>query len=1140
MTDRVVDAAQRREALDPQRSFIVQAPAGSGKTGLITQRFLVLLARAEQPEQIVAITFTRKAAGEMRARILAALHGAQQPAPEDEHARNTWRLARAAMDRDAAQGWDLLNNPSRLTIQTIDSLCAWLTRRLPLLSGFGAQPDIAEDAEPLYRQAARQTLADLEQGAQWSAHIASLLRHLDNNLTTAERLLTGMLARRDQWLRHLLALRDADPDQRRAVLEAALANVITDHLTQLAGALPVEDRPAMMALVRFAAANVDDDHPLAPLRDDEQPPPCRADRLDGWRAIAGLLLTNDGTWRSKTDKRLGFPAPGSTKDKALAEHFKSMKTRYNELLARWRDHEHLQRLLHEVRYLPLPRYPDPQWEMVEALCELLLAAAAHQRLVFSRHNQVDFSEIMQSALLALGSPQAPTDLALALDYRIQHLLVDEFQDTSFAQYALLERLTAGWQPGDGRTLFVVGDPMQSIYRFREAEVGLYLQARDVGIGDIRPEPLNLSVNFRSQAGVVEWVNRVFRSVLPAYDDIGAGAVSYSPSVPFHGEGDGDAVRVHPQRGLDTVAEAEQVAAIAENAVAGSQSVALLVRARSHLAEIVPALKRRGLRFRAVEIEQLQHRPVVQDLLSLTRALLHPGDRIAWLAVLRAPWCGLTLADLTALTAGERHATVWDALNDSVHCERLSEDGRRRLARLAPVLREAVAHRRRLALRPWIEGVWLALGGPAGLSSATDLEDGEVFLNLLEALDVGADLPDPQALEERLRQLFALPDMAADERLQLMTVHKSKGLEFDVVILPGLGRKAPPAENRLMMWLERSAPHGGDELLLAPVKATVDDHDATYAYLKRLDSARGDYESGRLLYVAATRARRYLHLIGHTLIGDNDDVRAPWSSSLLALLWPAVAADFEAPAAAVVASVAQSGDIPPPDQAPLRRLTTAWTLPAPPPPLAGEYNVVAPQPPQDDVEYWWAGRNARLAGTLVHRGLQRMATEGLARWPAARVRDSAALFAAELSLEGIARAHLTETVQRVIDALCATLDDPRGRWLLSDDHRDRHCEYALSGVLDGALVNVVMDRTFIDERGTRWIIDYKTSVHEGGDLPGFVDSEQQRYRSQLERYAALMALMAPGPIRLGLYFPLMRAWREWAYDCRSSRERATTQ
>ena len=129
----IADQEARSRALDPSTSFIVQAPAGSGKTGLLTQRFLVLLASVDAPEEIVAITFTRKAASEMRQRILQALEraGSDQP-PERDHERRTWKLARHALVRDKALGWQLLDNPARLRIQTIDSLCTALARQMPI------------------------------------------------------------------------------------------------------------------------------------------------------------------------------------------------------------------------------------------------------------------------------------------------------------------------------------------------------------------------------------------------------------------------------------------------------------------------------------------------------------------------------------------------------------------------------------------------------------------------------------------------------------------------------------------------------------------------------------------------------------------------------------------------------------------------------------------------------------------------------------------------------------------------------------------------------------------------------------------------------------------------------------------------
>jgi len=195
------DARAREAALDPARSFIVQAPAGSGKTGLLTQRFLVLLARVETPEEVVAITFTRKAAGEMRGRILEALAAAGGEAPADDHERRTWTLAREVLARDTALGWQLVATPDRLRILTIDALNAALIRQMPVLSRFGAPPSIAEDASELYREAARETLRELDSEAHWRGAVERLLLHLDNHWGRVETLLAEM--RKDDETEHL-------------------------------------------------------------------------------------------------------------------------------------------------------------------------------------------------------------------------------------------------------------------------------------------------------------------------------------------------------------------------------------------------------------------------------------------------------------------------------------------------------------------------------------------------------------------------------------------------------------------------------------------------------------------------------------------------------------------------------------------------------------------------------------------------------------------------------------------------------------------------------------------------------------------------------------------------------------------------
>ncbi len=247
------DAPARQRALDPRESFIVQAPAGSGKTELLIQRILALLSRVERPEEILAITFTRKAAGEMRARLLQALEGARAPEPEQAHARTTWHLAAAALENDGRRGWDLLQNPARLGVQTIDGFCASLARRLPWVSRFGAHPAVTEDAWPLYRQAADKVLALVEaRGAEGDA-ARLLLAHLDNRLELLRDLLVGMLARRDQWLRHLVG--NAGEEERRN-LEGALRSLVESVLADARKALPPGVRAELVSLGDYAGGNL--------------------------------------------------------------------------------------------------------------------------------------------------------------------------------------------------------------------------------------------------------------------------------------------------------------------------------------------------------------------------------------------------------------------------------------------------------------------------------------------------------------------------------------------------------------------------------------------------------------------------------------------------------------------------------------------------------------------------------------------------------------------------------------------------------------------------------------------------------------------------------------------------------------------
>jgi hypothetical protein len=210
---------------------------------------------------------------------------------------------------------------------------------------------------------------------------------------------------------------------------------------------------------------------------------------------------------------------------------------------------------------------------------------------------------------------------------------------------------------------------------------------------------------------------------------------------------------------------------------------------------------------------------------------------------------------------------------------------------------------------------------------------------------------------------------------------------------------------------------------------------------------------------------------------------------------------------------------------ISRVAASWSVPDPPPAVTWIHRQIESITPPP-ITFEWVGDRLRHSGTALHGFLQRIAHEGLQAWDENVVRSRRGTYRVVLANLGVAPSGLAEAAQQVEAGLLRTLRDPRGRWIL-EPHANAETELQITGLIDGKLYEIVIDRTFVDEFGVRWIIDYKTSSHEGGGLEAFLDNEKERYREQLERYARLMVQRDDRPIRLGLYFPLLGEWREWA-------------
>jgi ATP-dependent exoDNAse (exonuclease V) beta subunit len=1201
------DQAARIAALDALRSVIVQAPAGSGKTDLLTRRFLRLLSEVDDPGQIVAITFTRAAAAEMRHRILNELENASTSLSSDAHSDefSMEALAARALARSQQRGWRLLDLSSQLRISTIDSFCRDLALQQPIFSGIGNNLQISERPAELYLRSARLTLEKLGHLGlpELSDAIRELLLWRDNGWKELESLLVEMLGQRDRWMHAFVLSPGQDWDTVRESLERPFANAVRvalDDLEQLFSEVPGACDDAHQ-LAQFACSHGNESHrDLAERADFPHGPYHDGIALEDARSahlcLANLLLKCDGGFRRQIDVRLGFP-----------KEYVDEKLRLQELIESLSAVPGLEEALAGVRRLPPARYTDEDWKIVRASFILLRHAAAELRAVFAEAGTVDFIEVAQIANQVLhGEDNLPTDAAQAVADDIRHLLVDEFQDTSRRQHEFVTSLIEAWPDASDRTIFVVGDPMQSIYFFRDAEAELFSRVRERGFGlsdgsSFPLLPVRLTSNFRTDPALVSRLNVAFAAVFA--DDDGSGIefekaepvrqgdldsgkrfelhLEFIPQVKFGSPSDADFIRakqqVAAQRESVRSAQTTEIVALIrshldrmdEARISGRKyRIAVLGRARTALAPIADALRDAGIPFRAVELETLKDRPEILDAVALTRTLLNPQDRVAWLGVLRAPWCGLSVAELHAIAGADGEsqpiAPVQQLLRSRL--DQLSENSRKAAERVLAAYASLPHIRATLPIASTgtvIQQLWRSLGGDRCVDDAARANL-DLFWKLLDKLPGGEqDLIGP-ALDSALEDLCALPDPAtsSDCGIQLMTIHKSKGLEFEVVIVPDLQARNSGRRLDLLSWLERGLIDPGEEgdlteFLIAPLQFKGSDPGRAKAWVDGIRRERESQEMRRILYVAATRAREELHLFAlptYKTEADGTLSLTEPSKCLLATAWPALGDEIRtrfdarktAPQAEAgrseieVASLAASGED---NVIVLPRPTVLHRLPGDFEPESGvDLNLESPDTvagPGEANAYQRheGGLPSRALGNAVHKLLEDLARlRATSEWAEARM--ALELFRprvlAMVRSAGVSPAEAEKIASQAFGCALAASRDSNGQWILSP-HAESASESGWAGVVSGNLRHVRVDRLFRaglepmqSGSDALWIIDYKTAHADNLDPASVLPAFRAAFAPQLKMYAAVLRNLH-GPetqLRAGLYYPRMLLFDWW--------------
>ena len=867
------DAAARAFAVDPANNVVLEASAGTGKTTVLVSRYVNLLRAGVDPSNILAITFTRQAAAEMRDRIIRQLRRSAEGPPAD---RDRWRGLR-----------DRLGD---IAISTIDAFCLSLLREFPLEAdldpGFGMTDET--EAPRLVQQALDRTLAVCGALAGDDAAVAMVLARLGPGRVRSA-------------LAHLLERRLVAPAALQRFLMAGPRGLTADGACRAAAARVARVLAGVDGGLERFLADGPLEHPRFRALARALPGLAEHDRSqpEGLRLVLDRVREYFLTAAGEARRRF---AP------FRADHCRSP--------AAWRRHRDLARAVAPAVAEALAAFDrDLNVVLARGVQRLFAIAVTEYERELAARSVLDFSGVLARALDLLRRMDEFAQSRYRLESRYHHVLVDEFQDTSRAQWELVSLLVKSWGEGLGLvhdapvppSVFVVGDRKQSIYGFRDAEAAVIEDAAD-SIGALRPEGgvrRSISHSFRAVPALLAFVNDLFGAVDKAdrprdgfrYDARDRFPVEPGPAPPRGAADDGPAA--DPPLGLvlaDSLEGcAERVAGEVARLLGGAtvrdrdegtarpaapSDVAILFRSRETHREFQAALEARGIPACVYKGLGFFDADEIKDCRALLRFLADPASELRAAALLRSRLVGVTdrtLAELAGQLAEALHPGGPGPLLEPL--DPLDRDVLLRLRASVPRWLAAVD---RVPPAETIDRILadcayaFELQGPRLVQARENLKKLRGLVRRVQNRGF-ATMARIAEHVDRLSGDVSNAVVDAFDAVNLMTVHAAKGLEFPVVFLVELARGAggPPPPIRVVA--DRG--DGEPSVSVAPFRSAAD----------RDQRDREREESKRLLYVAATRARDRLYLSATLAAGAVE----PGVGSLAAVMPPALLARLAA-------------------------------------------------------------------------------------------------------------------------------------------------------------------------------------------------------------------------------------------------------